>query len=625
MDKENYGYHRKILHVDLTNKKMEVEEPDEIFYRRYIGGGIMGVYYLLKNTKPGIDPFSSDNLLMFMSSVIAGHEAPGLAQYVVSGKSPLTNGIGEARSEGPFGVALKKSGYDGIVITGKSENPVMLVIKDGHVSIEDASNLWGLNVAETTDAIEETYPKASVATIGIAGEKLVRFANVVSNRTHQASRNGMGALMGSKNLKAVVIEGGALPEVANPDEFDKLYDWFKKEMKSNTLSMWQYEKPGFGVWIHTHGLDAALAAKNYQTATFPEVDNYAPENFLPYYKGVAKSPGCPNDIIKLFATKEEDKLSGGLHQEASGALGPNLGVTDIKTVIDANVLCNQYGMDPNSLGYTISFAQECVQRGLLDPKDLNLSFSDEADILELITMIGEREGELGNLLAEGSARAAEKIGKGASKYALTVKNNEIVPFEPRSQTNLAMGYAVGPTGPRYDICEHDWDYDINFGWEHSMDNSRTVGILERIPMEYLGRDKVKNYKALNNLWSAADGLVLSIFHSAPTRVYDLDDMADLLHIITGWKTSSYEVMRIGELRNHLYRYYNCREGFTPDDDVLPERFFEEEIDYGPQKGTKLDYEKFKDAIQFYYEMMGWDESGKPLQSTLYDYGVDWLE
>ncbi|MDY0393659.1 aldehyde ferredoxin oxidoreductase C-terminal domain-containing protein [Virgibacillus halophilus] len=357
-------------------------------------------------------------------------------------------------------------------------------------------------------------------------------------------------------------------------------------MRSNELAMWQHNAPGFGVWIHTHGIDASLCVNNYQTSKFPSTNKYDTKNFMKYYRGEANIPGCPMNIIKKFSVSEENEDIGGIHQEAAGALGPNLGITDITKIIKANVLCNKYGLDPNSLGYTISFIQECAAKGIYNnAENINLDFNDNLDLLSLIEMISERTG-VGDLLAEGSARAAKEIGNSSSKYALTVKNNEMVPFEPRSQTNLALGYATSPTGPRYDICEHDWDYDVNYGWEHTLDYSRTVGILERIPMEYVGRKKVRNYKALNTIWSAADGLSISLFSTAPTRVYSLEDMAKLIRIVTGWETSSYEVMRIGELRNQIYRFYNYREGFTSKDDYLPERFFNLEIDSGPQKRSK---------------------------------------
>ena len=217
-----------------------------------------------------------------------------------------------------------------------------------------------------------------------------------------------------------------------------------------------------------------------------------------------------------------------------------------------------------------------------------------------------------------------RSGKGSEKFALTIKGNEIVSTECRSQTNLALGYAVAACGPRYDICEHDWDFDIDVGWDHTLNYCRTIGILDRIPMQYLGKDKVKNFKVLNNLWSAINALGMCIFASAPTRVYSMTQMAELFEAITGYESSSYELMRYGELKNHLYRLYNYREGFTSEDDTLPERFFEQSIDSGKFINTKINYDKFRQMLDFYYEMMGWDQSGKPREATLYDYGANEL-
>jgi aldehyde:ferredoxin oxidoreductase len=254
-----------------------------------------------------------------------------------------------------------------------------------------------------------------------------------------------------------------------------------------------------------------------------------------------------------------------------------------------------------------------------------LRFGESAAVLELIKKIAYREG-FGEVLAEGSRRAAAHIGGEAERYALHVKGLEMVPFEPRTQTNLAMGYATAPIGPRYDICEHDWDYDTQVGWEHTLDSSRTLGILERIPMDYVGEKKVRNFKALATLWSGADALDLCIFAIAPTRVLTLQDMADLLGAVTGWNTSAYEIMRFGERRLHLMRVYNLREGLTPDDDTLPARFFEDPIRMPGERwdGIHIDQDRFEAAVRTYYRMMGWDDAGRPRYETLLDHHLEWV-
>ena len=253
---------------------------------------------------------------------------------------------------------------------------------------------------------------------------------------------------------------------------------------------------------------------------------------------------------------------------------------------------------------------------------MELRFGNTAVLLPLVEMIAQRQG-IGDELAEGAKRAAGRFGKAAAGLAMHVKGLEMVPFEPRTMTNLALGYATAPVGPRYDICEHDWDFDVKAGWEHSLERSRTLGILRRIPMQYVGADKVRNYKALNTIWSACDTLDLCVFASAPTRVWTLEMISSLIHAITGWDTSSHEFMRWGERRNHLMRVYNLREGLTAADDTLPDRFFTEPIRHGRLAGTVLDRKGFGEAVKTYYQMMGWDSRGIPLPGTLVDHHLDW--
>ena len=622
-----YGYHGRILHVDLGSRTTTVEEPDDIFYRLYAGGGLLGTYYLLKETRSGIDPLSPENLLIFSNSVIAGYPAAGLVRYIVTSKSPLTNGIGETRCEGKWAVSLKKSGFDAIIIHGAAETPSGLMIDDGQVSFFDAADLWGKTIGESTDLLETRFGEdIDVAAIGNAGENLVRFASIVSSRTHQAQRMGMGAVMGSKRLKAIVLRGGELPAIADPDTYDRVNRNFERDIESNTLSSWQKNLPGFAVWVHLVGLDAALTTENFRTATFADVDAYEEDKWLPMYQGVSPCPGCANDCMKIYhADGDLDRRAGAMHQEITGTLGPNIGTSDIRVLMRFNNLCNQWGLDPVSLGFTLSFAMEAFENGLLTTEDtggLDLRFGYHNAALEMTRRIVQRQG-FGDILAEGSRRAAAEIGAGSERYAMHVKGLELVPFEPRSQSNLALGYATAPIGPRYDICEHDWDFDVAVGWEHSLEFARTLGILQRIPMEYVGAKKVRNYKGLNNLWSGADALGYCIFAIAPTRALSLEIMTDFLAAITGWETSSYEILRWGERRNHLMRIYNNREGLTPADDWLPDRFFDDPIDSGAKQGIKLDRDAFRSAIDTYYEMMGWDEQGVPRPATLYDHHLEW--
>ena len=625
-----FGYHGKVLHVDLTAQRSWVEEPDERFWRIYSGGGLLATYYLLRECPPGIDAFDPANLLILTSSVVAGHPYAGLARYTAAAKSPLTGGIGEARCEGSFGVALKGSGVDSLVFHGIAGHPTAVIIADGQVTFQDASDLWGRPVSQTVDGLEAKLGSGiHTAAIGPAGERLVRFASIVSERSYQAARMGMGAVMGSKRLKAIVIQGDHHPPVADEAACARLTDTYRARMRDNALTRWQLDPPGFSAWVHLHGLDAALCTRNYREAIFEAADSYEARLFLPFYRHDGDCPGCPNNCIKFFGTGDDDAYdprAGAIHQEITGTLGTNLGISDLQTVFKANVLCNELGMDPTSLGFTLSMAMECAELGLISQKmaDPPLRFGDPAAVLRMIRDIADRRG-FGDLLAEGSRRAAAQIGGEAGRYALHVKGQEMVCFEPRTQTNLALGYATAPVGPRYEICEHDWDYDTQVGWNHTLENSRTVGILERIPMDFLGEKKVRNFKALASLWSAADALDLCIFAIAPTRVLSLQDMAVLLAAVTGWNTSAYEIMRFGERRLHLMRVYNLREGLTAAEDTLPERFFAEPIRMPGARwdGKRLDREAFLAAIKTYYRMLGWDDAGRPRYETLLDHHLEW--
>ena len=621
------GYHGRILHVDLSDRSVRIEEPGELFYRIYGGGALLGAYYLLKETAPGIDPLGPENLLIFANSVVAGYPAAGLTRFVISAKSPLTNGIGEARCEGRWAVSLKQTGFDALILHGRAATPTGLMIDDGVVSFFDAGLIWGATVGAATDALEAQFGAGiDVAAIGPAGENLVRFASVVSSRTHMAHRMGLGAVMGSKHLKAIVLRGGALPPVADPAAVAQINLNFARDIEGNVLNMWQKNPPGFAAWLYTHGLDTALDVENFRTARFAGIEAYKEDKWLPRYAGVSPCPGCANDCMKLYQTDPDlDPRAGAMHQEVTGTLGPNIGTTDLRVVLRLNNLCNQWGIDPVSLGFVLSFAMEAFDNNVLTHTDtggLDLRFGNHAAAEEMTRRIVFREG-LGDVLAEGCKLAAARIGNGAARYALHVKGLELVPIEPRSQTNLALGYATAPIGPRYEICEHDWDFDTQVGWAHTLEFSRTLGILERIPMGYIGPKKVRNYKALSNLWSAADALGFCIFAVAPTRVMSLRIMTDMLAAVTGWETSAHELMRFGERREHLMRVYNNREGLTAADDTLPDRFYDEQIDSGVKQGAVLDRAAFRGMIDTYYEMMGWDEGGVPRPATLIDHHLEW--
>ena len=628
---KRFGYHGKILHLNLTDGGMTIEEPADHFYRLYPGPALMGTWFLLRDTAPGIDPFSPGNILTFACGVAGGHLGTGLARFGVVAKSPLSGGVFESRGEGPFARALKGSGYDAFVICGKASAPSYLLIDGVVVSVVPAEDLWGKNTAETTAAMEERYGQdACVAAIGTAGEKLVRFAGIVCGGSHQTQRGGMGAVMGSKNLKAIVIRNPIFPEVADQAALDELARLFREEgLTHNSLNVWQKQPPGFSYWVDVVVDPGYVSSRNAQSHTYQAPPSFAKEKYRQFLRLESPCPGCANDCIKSFNTRRltSDDRAGGTSWETPAALAINLDLTNLESYFDLNTLCMLHGLDPVSTGAVLAFAAECAERTVLSESTLGCRFgfgeAADAHACRLVEDIAARRG-VGDTLAEGVRRAAAAIGNGCEAWALHVKGVECIAIEPRCQTNLALGYAVGPNGPQGDICEHDWDYDVSAGWSHTLDRSMTLGILDRIPMGLQHPRKVRNFRALNLIWSACDGVGICLYACAPTRYLSLEQIAQTVTAVCGWDFSSFELMRIGERRNTLMRWYNNREGLTAADDRLPDRYYTEPIRTGRHAGSVIDRGQFQSMIQTYYEMSGWDATGMPTLAKLYDLNLEWL-
>jgi len=623
------GYHGKILHIDLTGGGMHVEEPGDSFYRLYPGPALIGTWYLLKESQPGIDAFSPENVLTFACGVAGGNLGTGLARFGAVAKSPLSGGAFESRGEGPFARGLKGSGFDALVIRGKAPDPVCLVIDGGKASLAPASHLWGRNTSETTDALEKSYgTDAYVATIGRGGEKLVRFAGIVSGRAHQTQRGGIGAVMGSKNLKAVVILNPVFPGVADAAALDELARLFREDgLLNNTLNVWQKQPPGFSYWIDVVADPGYVASRNGQAHDYQAPPAFAKNKYGEYLREESSCPGCANDCIKTFNTGRftHDNRTGGTSWETPAAFAINLDLTNLETYFDLNTLCSLHGLDPVSTGGVLGFAAECAEKGLLTELGYAFGFGASADenACRLVEDIAFRRG-VGGVLAEGVKRASAAIGRGSDAWALQVKGVECIAIEPRCQTNLALGYAVAPVGPQGDICEHDWDYDVTVGWSHTLDRSLTLGVMDRIPMGLQEPIKARNFRALNLIWSGCDGVGVCLYACAPTRYLRLEQIAQSVAAATGWDFSSYELMQIGERRNTILRCYNNREGLTAADDRLPDRYYEEPIRTGRHAGSVIDRKKFDSMLQIYYAMSGWDGEGRPTVAKLYELGLEWL-
>jgi aldehyde:ferredoxin oxidoreductase len=625
----------RILHVDVATGRYRVEILDAATLRLYPGGGLLGAFLLLRDTPPGLDALAPQTLLLFASSVVGGERAAGLPRFAVVGKSPLTGGIGEARVEGPFGVALREQGCLALAVVGAADEPACLVLAGGVPRLEPAEGLWGLDTSDTADVLGERYPGCHVAAVGPAGEAGVRYASIVTDRSFAAARMGLGAVMGAKNLKAVVLVEGQARPAADPAALTALSRGYGERVLDNALTRWQREPPGFGAWVEGVRLEGYDAVENYRTSVFPGRTGLSVDGFLAHMAwNDGGCPGCPNDCIKGFAVeasasaieRTRARRGGGLHQEPAGTLGPNLGIGDVASVLRLNEACLRLGLDPASLGFTLSFLMEAREGGLVGPAELDgldLRFGAAEAAEALAARIARREGS-GDWLAEGVRRASAALPAAARRLALEVKGLEMTPADPRANAGLGLGYAVSPVGPRWDIAEHDWDYDDEDpAWPHAMALSRTLGILAPIPMEELSPRKVRQFGRLYELWSAFDALLVCVFAAAPTRLLSLEDVAALVRAVTGWETSSYEVMRWGARRLQLMRVYNLREGLDASDDRLPERFFEDPIDSGPLAGARVDRGAFEQAVAHHYAQMGWDARGVPTETTLVEHHLEW--
>jgi aldehyde:ferredoxin oxidoreductase len=630
------GVHGRIVRVDLGTGRIRSERLDEATWRTWVGGSLLATRLLMTETPPGLDAFAPAAMLVFASSAVAGHRAPGLARFSVAAKSPLTGGIGEARAEGPFGVALKAAGVDAVVITGRAERPVSLVIHAGELAIVDAGDLLGLDTSEVVDVLVERVGPCHVAAIGPAGEALVRYASIVSDRSFAAPRMGLGAVMGSKHLKAVAIlddPGLVAPAIVDPEALGELGVSYAARLPINPVTAWQREPPGFGAWVGAAGA-GTFAVENYRTSAF-DPSGYAAPIFLDRLAwSEAGCPGCPTDCIKGFAPSKDETAveaarsarTGGLHQEAIAALGPNLGLADAADAIRLNDRCLRLGLDPVSMGLTLSFAMESRDVGLLTSRELHgsrLAFGHSTTVFDAVEQVARREG-IGDWLADGVRRAADRLPAAAGRFALHVKGLEMTTFDPRAQTGLALGFATAPFGPRYDVAEHDLDYDDEApSWPHALELSRPLGIDRLQPSTATTPEKVRSYAILSEFWSALDALLVCPFASAPVRILSLDEVAGIVRAVTGWDTDPAEVLGWGARRIQLMRVYNLREGIGADQDTLPDRFFDAPIDTGRFAGQAIDRRAFRAMVGNYYERMGWDASGVPTAATLARHGLEW--
>jgi aldehyde:ferredoxin oxidoreductase len=612
------GYTGTILRVNLTDNIICTETASEELCRKYLGGAGFVAHFLWKELAVGTDPLGPENKLIFAVGPLTGIPLSGSGRNCVGAKSPLTGGIAKSEVGEFWGYELKRAGYDVVIIEGKAEKPAYLWIHDGEASLEDAGQLWGQDTRETQQGIRDELGDKliRVASIGPAGENLVRYACIMNGLYDAAGRGGVGAVMGSKNLKAVAVRGKRLLAKLPAEPIKSLKKWL---VDNRELSRGFWEA---GTGIGMDGFEAIgnLPVRNFRDGLFPAVKDIDAHAVMKNFGvGMDACYACTircKKIVKVESPYNVDPAYGGPEYETLASLGSNCGIENLAAIARGNQLCNAYSLDTISAGEVISFAMECFENGLLTTKDtggIDLSFGNEEAMLQLLEMIARREG-IGNLLAEGVARAAQEIGDGAEEYAIAVKGLEAGMHEPRAKPGLGLGFMVNPHGGDHCCNLHDHMYLKEDDWRSI--EVKQLGMPGPVPVEDVGPDKVRLVRHAQFRTILYDSLVMCQF-----LPYNLTQLNDLLVSVTGWDTSVDELLETAERTLTTLRLVNLREGFSVDDDRLPRRFYQPKTD-GVLADRPLDQEVMEEARRHYYFLMGWEEqTGVPRRERLAELGI----
>jgi len=611
------GYTGKILRINLTDQTSKEEALPLETAKDFIGGAGFGIKYLFDEVKGGTDPLGPGNKLIFASGPFSGTTIPCASRMAVTAKSPLTNAVGVALTGGYFPVELKYAGYDALVIEGKAESPTYLWIKDNKVQFRSAKKVWGMKTTDCQQILKNELNDQNIriACIGPAGENLCKIACII-NELRAAGRKGLGAVMGSKNLKAIAIRGTGEVAVADKEKYKSAREGFAKAMKESPVLYPQFSKLGTPMVVDHASAIGIFPTKNFSTTgEYAPVDKIGVEVQLTRNVGSEHCYGCPVGCSQLKVARTgpyAGTLAEGPEYETFFSFGGETGVENIDAVIAADRLADELGLDTISAGVAIGFAMELYEKGILSAKDtggLKLNFGNDEAMLTLLRLMAYREG-IGDLLADGTKAAAEKIGKGSEKYAMHVKGLELPAYDVRGAKAHGLNFATSYTG-----ADHNRGYAFQeiFGIPipHEVDRFSAEG------------------KGKLTKWNQD---VRSATCDAPTMCAFLLDMAvpaiatqntaDLMEAVTGLKLSADEVQAVGERINNLARAFNVREGFSRSDDTLPERLMTEPLKEGASKGQFISKDELKHMLDEYYTERGWDvKTGAPTRKKLTDLGL----
>jgi aldehyde:ferredoxin oxidoreductase len=627
-----YGYNGKILHVDLTKGELTVEEPEEAFYRKYLGGSAMGMHYILRDMPKGADPIGPDNVLTLMTGVTTGAAISGQSRINANAKSPISGGIGDSQGGGFFPAELKFAGFDGIVLKGKSAKPVYLWIKDGEFELRDAAHLMGRTTGEVEEILKDELgdKKIEILQHGPAAEKGVIFSSLVSMANRNNGRTGMGLVMASKNLKAVVVRGRKKPAIANPSALAALNKTGPKILPDNP-DMPGLAAEGTATVVLFQNTIGSLPAHNYNEGQFEHCEDISGTRMVEtILKERDTCFACVVRCKRVVEIKEgaykADPKYGGPEYETLGTFGSYCDISDLGAIAQASQLCNEYGVDTIAAGATIAFAMECFEKGVITKEQtdgLELKFGDPAAMLKALEVMVKGEGEFGKTLGLGSERAAQVWGHGANEFLITVKGAEAPAHMPQAKRSLSLIYAVNPFGADHQSSEHDPYYEEGVA-DLNLNRLKMIGLGEPQPGYSLTAEKVRFAYLTQVFYSLLDSAELCQFVFGPAwTLYGPAETVEMIRAVTGWDITVEELMTVGERRLNLFRIFNAREGLDRKDDKLPKKFFKQLQGVGPTAGIALTHEEVDSAIDEYYKLAGWTNNGIPTPETMERLEIAW--
>ena len=599
-----YGWIGSILRINLTTGSIGKEVLDPATAHRFIGGRGLGSYIMSREVSPAIDPLSPGNKLIFAAGPLSGTNAPSASHWNIVTKGPLTGTIAASSSGGMFGAMLKYAGYDALIMEGRAEKPVYVWINDDKVEVRDALQLWGKTAPETTDQIRAlTDEEASVSCIGPAGEHLALLANIMNECNRAAGRSGVGAVMGSKNLKAVAVRGTGAVRVPDPKAFRSAMVKSRDKLKAHPVGGAGLRLYGTDVLINILNEVGGLPTRNFRESQFSTADRVGGESLAK--KLLVRARGCIACTISCGratkVTNPEFKGQGeGPEYETAWALGPDCGVDDLEAITKANYLCNEYGIDTIGMGATVACAMDLYEHGIITGEDTDgiaLNFGNAKDMVEMVRKTAFGEG-FGKKLGLGSYRLAESYGH--PEYSMSVKKQEMPAYDPRAVQGMGLTYATSNRGGCH-VRGYMTAVEI-LGNPVKIDNLTTEG-------------KAEWDIIFQNLTAAIDSSGMCLF---TTFGLGGDELAELVSAATGVPYSTAEFLKAGERIWNLERLYNLKAGFTTRDDTLPSRMLKDPIPSGPAKGYVSRLDKM---LPEYYTLRGWDTAGVPTQQKLEALGL----